>query len=497
MNDFAEYANYDAMGLAALVKAGEVSPAELLETAIARAEQANPALNAINLPLYDYGRQLIAKGLPEGPFTGVPFLIKDLITNIPGIPTSSGSRFLKDWTTDKESVLYRRYREAGLVTFGKTSLPEFGVAPVTEPLLYGPTRNPWNLDHTPGGSSGGAAAMVAAGVLPVAHAGDGAGSIRIPASCCGLVGLKPSRGRNPIGPILTDSWFGAVAEHVISRTVRDTAAFLDATHGGDPGMPYMTPLPERPFLEEVGRPTGKLKIAFSTKPTISNAKTHPDCIKAVENTARLLEDMGHELVEATPYIDEDEFMDAFMVLLSGSIAGEMKYWQKELGRKASFNDFEPMTWMMAHLAEAYDAGDFAHAIRYLGTQARVFGYFLQDYDLFLTPTLAKPPAKIGEIAPGKFEHLALKAIAKTGATSAFKLGGGLEKMKEPIREYIPFLPLANISGVPSISLPMQWNEKGLPIGVMFTADFACEDVLLRLAAALEKAQPWEARKALV
>jgi amidase len=308
MSGFQEYGEYDALGLAELVQKREVKPEELLEEAQKRVDAVNPRLNAVVRPMFDEARQTLAAGVPEGPFAGVPFLLKDLITTYAGVPFTSGSRFFKDYIPKQDSELLKRIKAAGLVVCGKTNTPELGLMPVTEPELFGPAHNPWNLERTPGGSSGGSAISVAARIVPMASGGDGGGSLRIPASCCGVMGMKPTRGRNPTGPEAGDLWYGAIAEGVISRSVRDNAAMLDITGGADPGAPHFPPPPARPFLDEVGADPGKLRIAYSAEPILGK-DMHPECKRGLEETVKLLTELGHEVEEAEPPLDGQLFAD--------------------------------------------------------------------------------------------------------------------------------------------------------------------------------------------
>jgi len=312
METFSDYDRYDGLGLAELIRKGEVSAREVCEAAILRIETLNPALNAVIQPMFDLGRRAVETGLPDGPFRGVPYLLKDLVAAYAGVPLTAGSRARRDFIPDRDSELVRRFKQAGLVILGKTNCPEFGLLAVTEPELHGPTRNPWDTGRTPGGSSGGSASAVAAGMTPLASGGDGGGSLRIPASHCGLFGLKPTRGRNPTGPLYGTLWQGAVVEHAITRSVRDSAALLDATCGADAGAPYVIPPPKRPYLEEVSREPGKLKIAFNTRSPIGT-EVHPECVRAVEEAARLLEDLGHAVEAAQPDLNGEALAKSYLV----------------------------------------------------------------------------------------------------------------------------------------------------------------------------------------
>jgi len=464
--------DHDATALAELVRAKEVSPVELVEAAIARAQAFNPKLNAIITPMYDLGRE--AAQTVQGPFAGVPFLLKDIRAAYAGVPRSAGSKALKASVPEFDSELVRRYKRAGLVTLGKTNTPEFGQTATTEPHAFGATHNPWDLSRTPGGSSGGSAAAVAARIVPVAHSSDGGGSIRIPASCCGLVGLKPTRGRNPMGPESGDVLGGLISEHVVSRTVRDSAALLDATAGPDVGDPYPAPPVERPYIEEVGLDPGKLRIAFSTASPIGSA-VDPDCVAAVERVAALLEDLGHNVEEAAPTYDDEAFRKAFRTIWFSGLAATIGGHPKLTGHEIDEHDYEPMTWLTYERARDVTAAQYLHSVVRVQVIARQVAAFFETYDLLLTPTLATPPAELGYLHPGP---------------------GGADFKPYPKRvgAFCPFTQMANATGQPAISLPLEVNEAGLPIGTHFTARFGDEATLFRLAAQLEQARPWIARK---
>lgn len=494
MSGFSEYGDYDALGLAELIRQGGISAAELLDEAIERAEAVNPRLNAVIHPLHDYARQQVKKSsLPTGPFAGVPFLLKDLIAAFAGAPLTNGSRFFRDFRPHHDSELVKRFKTAGLVVFGKTNTPELGLLPVTEPELFGPTHNPWDTARTPGGSSGGSGAAVAARIVPMASGGDGGGSIRIPASCCGLVGLKPSRGRNPTGPDLGDMWFGAAVEGVLSRSVRDTAAALDATAGPDAGAPHFAPPPKLPFLDEVGADPGRLRIAFTDKPLLGRY-LDPECKQGLADTAKLLEDLGHHVEEATPPIDGALFAECFMVLVAGETAAELRLAESLTGRRARRRDFESGTWGMARLGRAHSSRDTGLAYRTLQKQMRQVGHFMQNYDVLLTPTLGEPPHTIGKLQPKGMDAFGLTLLNHLPVANLFRALHVMRQIGRPTFDFIPFTPIANVTGEPSISLPLHWSREGLPVGMMFTAPLAKEAVLIRLAAQLEQARPWNDRK---
>jgi amidase len=489
MGGFKEYDQYDGLGLAELIKKREVSPAEICEEAITRIERVNPTLNAVITPMYDLARKAVQETLLDGPFKGVPFLLKDLLGDFAGVPQTMGSKACKNYIPARDSELVKRYKQAGLVILGKTNTPEFGLKGFTEPELHGPTRNPWNTDHTPGGSSGGSAAAVASGMVPMASANDGAGSIRIPAACCGLFGLKVTRGRTPNGPIHGRTWQGAVVEHVISRSVRDSAAILDATQGPDVGAPYIIPPPRRPYLDEIQQSPGPLRIAYNTLSPIDTA-VHPECIRAVEQTVGLLEELGHKVEEAHPDVDGRALAKGLILLYSGEMAAIMDDLVPLLGRKAKPSDVESITWTLALLGRTYSAAHIVKAKREWELAARIMGRFHEAYDIYLTPTLAYPPVKIGELDPKPIELALLKIINALGLGRLLIASGVIDKLAVDNLSKTPFTQLANFTGQPAMSVPLYWTSDVLPCGVHFMARYGDEATLLRLAAQLEKAQPW-------
>jgi amidase len=489
MGAFQEYNQYDALGLAELVKKKEISPAEICEEAIERIEKVNPQLNAVITPMYDVARDYISQCQLDGPLAGVPFLLKDLLETYAGVPETRGSKAYKNNISAHDSEIVKRYKKAGLIVLGKTNTPEFGLLGITEPELHGPTRNPWNVDHTPGGSSGGSAAAVASGMVPVASGNDGGGSIRIPASHCGIFGLKVSRGRNPTGPDHGALWQGASVEHVISRSVRDSAAILDATHGPDAGAPYTIIPPSQPYLQEVEQTPGRLKIAFNTHSPL-DALVHQDCIKAVEHTANLLEKLGHDVEEAEPDLDGLALAKSFFTLYFGEIASDIKEMSAFLGRKAKPSDVEPLTWTLGLLGEAFSAGEFVTMMREWDKAARTMGRFHETYDIYLTPTVAHPPVKIGELQPKPAEMALMKVVNTLGWGGLLKRSGIVDKLATESLSKTPFTQLANFTGQPAMSVPLYWSPEGLPCGSQFFGRSGDEATLLRLAAQLEKEQPW-------
>jgi amidase len=488
MGGFADFARFDGLGLAELARRGEVAPIELVEEAIARIEALNPALNAVVLKLYDSARAA-ARGTLSGPFAGVPFLIKDLAVTVAGTPTSEGNRRLSQIVREADNELVARYRRAGLIFVGKTNVPEFGLAPVTESEALGPCRNPWDPTRTCGGSSGGSAAAVAARMAPFAHASDGGGSIRIPASCCGLVGLKPTRGRTPFGPIEGEAWRGFTVSHAVTRSVRDCAALLDATQGADVGAPYEIAPPARPYLEEVAAPPGRLRVAFTVAPLLAES-VHGDCVAGVEATAALLAELGHDVVEAAPPLDREPLIDAFMTIIAAETGADIERMAELVGRPLGPGDFEAATYAMGLLGRSWSASDYAGAAGYLQRWGRRIGAFFAGYDILLTPTLAQLPVPLGALKPTPIENAILAAIGRLRAGGLFRASGlAVQLVKKPL-SFMPYTPLFNVTGQPAMSLPLYWNAAGLPIGVQFVARMGDEATLFRLAGQLEQARPW-------
>lgn len=494
MSAFKEFSQYDGIGLAELLKRGDVSPAELVEAAIERIERLNPKLNVIAHRLYERARSRALIPFTQGaPLGGVPMLLKDLLSPLAGAPFTSGSRFYDGVVPDYDAELVRRYERGGLNIVAKTITPEFGIMPVTEPVLFGPTRNPWDLARTPGGSSGGAAAAVASGIVPIAHGGDGGGSLRIPASCCGLFALKPTRGRQPSGPDASEHWLGLAIEHVITRSVRDSALVLDLTAGPEPTSPYWAPPVERPFLDEIGAPSGKLRIAFTDRPHLPST-VHPDCSAALRDTVKLCEAMGHEVEEASPDIEPEPFAKAFFTVICGSVAAGIDLAEEELGRRPARDELEIATWLAGMLGAELSAGNAIASIQILQAYARRVHKFFERYDLLLTPTLGSPPLRIGELDPTGAEALAHRTIANLKLGAVLRLRRVIQATVNRVFGFVPFTPLANVTGQPSMTVPLYFNEAGLPVGTMFTARFGAEATLFRLARELEIARPWADRR---
>lgn len=468
---FTDYANHDAVGLAELVRTGKISASEVLEAAIARAEAVNPALNAVILKHYELAREAVGSGLPTGALAGVPMLLKDLSIQLRGTVTSNGSRFFRDAVADHDSTLVSRYRSAGLVIFGKTASPEFGLTATTESRLWGLTRNPWNLEYSTGGSSGGAAAAVAAGILPAAHATDGGGSIRIPATHCGLFGLKPGRGRMPFGPDMVEKWMGLSTMHTITRSVRDSAALLDIAQGPEHGSRIMPPQSGSSYVEQLQRPPKRLRIAlWDTNPF--GLPIHEDCKAALAHTARLCESLGHHVEPAAPVIAAMEAFAALGVVVGTGVLTAIRDREKQLERTVTQQDLELVTWHNIQQAMTYNAEQLYRARAAFDQLGSVFDEFLTRYDVILSPVTAGPPPKLGKLSLDQPYESFIQAAADAS----------------------PFTAPYNMNGLPAMSVPLYWNAMNLPIGSQFAGRFGDELTLLRLAAQLEAAAPWAKRR---
>ena len=469
-----ELATLDALAQAELVDTGECTAGELVEAAIERIERVNPRINAVVVKLYERAREQASGSLPAGPFRGVPLLLKDLGCHVAGMSVYAGTKFLRDrdWKSPVNSILAERFAAAGFVVVGKTNTPELGLSPTTEPDSFGPTRNPWDPERIVGGSSGGSASAVAAGLTPLAHAGDGGGSIRNPAGACGLVGLKPSRGRTSVGPEHGEGWGGAVTEHVITRTVRDTAAVLDCVAGPASGDPYYAPPPERAFLQEVGRDPGALRVGLFTR----NAHTpaHPEAGAAVTATAELLARLGHRVDDAYPdALDETNLGELVSTSVSSSVARELDAFAEMTGDQVSEADIEPATWAMAQRGRSLSAADYLKTLDALHAYGRrLRGWWRElpgedGYDILVTPTMAEPAPPIGSVKGADIERIV---------------------------RLVPYTMPYNVSGQPAIGLPLYFTAEGLPMGVQLIGRYASEDLLIRLASQLEQAMPWRERR---
>ncbi len=450
----------------------QVKPAELLDAATARIERANPRLNAVILPLYERARKTIAAGLPEGPFAGVPFLLKELGQMLAGARLANGSKLFADFVPTRDSTLTKRFVAAGLVVAGKTNTPELGCSITTEPLAFGPTRNPWNVAHTPGGSSGGAAAAVAAGFVPLAHASDGGGSIRAPAALCGLYGMKPSRARNPVGPDFGESLNGMSSNHCVSWSVADSAALLDATHGPEPGDPYHVAAPERPFLDETKRDPARLRIAFSTRSPMGGA-VDGEAVAATEAAAKLLADLGHTVEDAAPDYDAAGLHEAWRIIVGTILAAQVA------GRAAALKLADPLSWLEpVNAAWVVEGGkrpatDYFRAETILQTIGRRFGAFFARHDIFLTPATAVPAPKIGMLAGDKPD---------------------LDRFYKATFDVTPFTAAFNATGGPAASIPWTESKAGLPLGIQIGADLGRDGLIFALSGQIERARPWRHRR---
>jgi len=472
-----EFAALDATAQAELVGRGEATPAELVGAAIERAEQVNPQIHAVIHPLYERARERARGELPDGPFRGVPFVMKDLVGGNAGEPLHNGMKLLKelDFRAPEDSFLATRFRRAGLVTIGKTNTPEWGLAATTEPEAYGPSRNPWNPEHSTGGSSGGSAAAVAARVVAVGHGGDGGGSLRIPASECGIVGLKASRGRISLGPAHGEAWHGLATEGVMTRSIRDMAGFLDAMAGHMAGDPYSAPPPTAPYADLAARDPGPLRIGFMAEQPWGRGSLHSDCRAAVSAAAELLGSLGHRLEQAHPAAyDEADFTLYFGRVVKAHAARTLDEIAAGLGREVGPEAVERYTWYFVEAGRQISAADYLAAADWLhGFGRRMARFWAEGFDLLLTPTIAEPPPRLGDL-------------------------GGIEadpeKVWERNLEVIPFTPAQNATGQPAISLPLAWNDTGLPIGVQLVADYGREDLLLQVATQAEAARPWSDRR---
>ncbi len=467
----AEYAANDAIGLADLIRRSELSALEVLEAAISRTEAINPAINAVVLKHYELARAAASAGKPAGLLGGVPMLLKDLGISFKHTITSNGSVFFRDAMADHDSTLVDRYRRAGLNIFGKTASPEFGQTATTESRLWGLTRNPWSLDHSAGGSSGGAAAAVAAGILPAAHASDGGGSIRIPASHCGLFGLKPSRGRIPFGPDRLEGWMGLSIMHVISRSVRDSAALLDVGQGPEPGSRVVPPMGDVTFLAGHRRPPPKLRIALWDT-HLFGLPVHADCKQAVEKTARLCVSLGHAVEPAAPKLPVQDMFGALGVMTGTGMLATLRDREKQLGRQLTEADLEPINWHHYQAARKRNAEDTYRARATFDRVGAILDEFFARYDVVLSPVTAVPPPRLGELS----------------------LDQPYENFMRPAMNSSPFTAVWNMGGHPAMSVPLHWNAENLPIGSQFAARFGDEMLLLRLAAQLEAAAPWANRR---
>jgi len=487
-----EYDQLDGLGLAELVRTRAVSAAEVTDAAIARIAARNPALNAVVRRMDDAARAQVRQLPDDAPFLGVPILIKDLMATIAGVPTSHGTRALQTVIPDHDSELVARYRRAGAVFVGRSNTPEFGLTPFTESEALGPARNPWDTTRTPGGSSGGSGSAVAARIVPIGHGGDGGGSLRIPASCNGVFGIKPTRGRLPTGPDLGEVWRSFVQEHVITRSVRDSAAMLDCTTGDDVGTPIACPPQTRPFLHEVTTDPGRLRIAMTSTPFFGH-HVHADCVAALNDAADLLRSLGHEVEEAEPVIDRQAVRHAFLTVVASECRGDIEWMGQQLGRAPQRHDVEVATWALGLLGRHFRASDYGLAMRTLQLAGRAVGRFFTMYDLLITPTLADPPFVIGALQPKPTERRMLSILGALGLGRVIGSGSLLNQLADQAFGFMPYTPLFNATGQPAMSVPLFWNRDGLPIGTQMVARFGDDATLFRVAGQLEQARPWAGR----
>ncbi len=470
-----DYSAHDGLGLAKLVQDKQVSPLELVDAAIGEIDAKNPKLNAVVWTMFDRARDAAKGALPDGPFKGVPFLLKDIMGEMAGVPTRQGSRLIPAFPSPQNSHLVDRFLGAGMIPLGKSNVPEYGLVATTESKLYGAARNPWNVDHSTGGSSGGSAAAVASGMVPLAHANDGGGSIRIPASCNGLVGLKPTRARNPLGPVVGDVMSGLVCEHIVSKSVRDTAAMLDVTAGAGLGDPYAAPAGPSNWMADSRAAPGQLRIAFA-KTKLDGGALHPDCVAAVENAATLCASLGHHVEEASPQIDIAQMTEAFMALWTSGLTMLVDYVAGLTGQTPGLDTLEGLTLSLYEAGKGVSAAEYQLSVAAIQQIGRQVATWHEEYDVWITPTLGLPPIPLGQFDIHERD---------------------MRKGFAPMIDYVPFTALQNGTGQPAINLPLHWNSAGLPIGTQFVGRFGEEALLLKLATQLEAAAPWNQRYAAI
>ena len=468
-----EYSRYDGLGLAELIERGDVAASEVLDQALERADRVNPALGALIYDMRDEARRYLRHELvPGAPFAGAPYVLKDIRSMYAGTPTTAGSRFFAEGTADHDSEVVARLRRAGMAVFAKTNTPELGLNQATEPALYGPTRNPWDLSLIPGGSSGGSAAAVAGGIVPWADASDGGGSIRIPASCCGLFGLKPTRGRTPSGPKAGEGWDGLTTQLTVTRTVRDTAAILDVIAGPDTGAPYYAATDDGSYLEDANRDPGKLRIAFTTS-ALSDVPIDEGWVQATRATATLLEELGHAVEEAWPRYDWQAMDRAYRTVVDVNLAATIAIRSARLGREPAPDALEPCTRSRVEFGRAVSGPTYAHALGTLLRVGRQVGSFFKNIDVFLTPTLTGPPPKIGTFDTRNTD---------------------VDEFRRALGRFSPWCSLANVTGQPAMSVPLHHSDAGLPIGMQFFGTYGDEHTLFQLAGQLDRALPWDGRR---
>lgn len=483
------FRDYDATALAGLVRAGEVAPTELVNQAITEIERINPKLNAVTCKMYDQAHKQ-SQGELDGPFAGVPMLLKDMYQEVEGEPMTFGSQAYQDNRATEDSYYVRQMRRAGFVFLGYTNVPEFALMAVTEPIHTGPTRNPWNLEVTPGGSSGGSAAAVAAGMVPLAGASDGGGSIRIPAAYCGLFGLKPTRGRTPVGPQFSRHWQGASVSHVITKSVRDSAAVLDALVMEERGRAFLAPRFDSNYMDVLYQPLDhSLNIAYSIASPLGT-EVDSACCQAVLETVRLFESLGHNVIEKVAPVDGRQIAKSYMTMYFGEVGAELMALESVLGRKVTRKDVEPVTWLLGVLGKTTCAAEFVMSLREWDKAAAQMEAFHETYDLYMTPTTAMLPAKIGELAPTVMERALITIVDKIGIAKGLQKIGLVDTLVETSLKRTPFTQLANLTGQPAMSVPMYRTADGLPVGVQVMAARGREDLLLQVALLLEQTPQW-------
>lgn len=483
-----DYKQYDGIGLAELIQRKEVTPEEVREMAIQEIENKNKSLNAVIHKMYDSPNE-VKETQPSGIFAGVPMVTKNILQESKGQPMTSGSKVLAKFVAEQDSEFVRQIKKTGVTILGQTNVPEFALMGVTEPVHYGPSRNPWNTEHTPGGSSGGSAAAVASGIVPIAGANDGGGSIRIPAAFCGLFGLKPTRGRTPVGPDRGRVWQGASVDHILSRSVRDSAAMLDQ-YRYDRTSAFLAPQFEGSYLKASQTPVAQpLKIAFTTKSPLGT-EVHPECMEAVKKTIRLLESMGHTIEEKEVPVDGIMLANSYMMLYFAEVASTLKSLEEVIGRKVRYEDVEPTTWILSLLGKAVSAEEFLTSLKYWDKVAIQMENFHDDYDFYITPTTAFPPSKIGELDPTSFERTLIRTVGSLNLAGILKKSGFVDQLANKSLMRTPFTQLANLTGQPAMTLPMHITKNGLPCGVQVMARRGREDLLLQLAGQLEETESW-------
>jgi amidase len=492
MDPFPEYEAHDATGLADLVRRGDVHPSEMVEAAAERLGRINPHINAVVYPALDRARAEAEQGVGDGPFAGVPFLVKDLGAACAGLPYTQSSRSRRAHVPMADNEIVERFRAVGLLILGKTNTPEFGLAPVTEPEVHGPARNPWDLGRTPCGSSGGAAAAVAAGIVPMAHGNDGGGSIRLPASACGLFGLKPSRGRSTWGPDYVEVWLGLSEQHAITRSVRDSARLLDAVGGAPIGTIAAPPPPARPFADEVGADPGPLRIAYTPAGLLDPAPLDPACIEGVEDAANLCEELGHHVEQTMPDLDLEELLWAFVTLAGAEAEFQIAESERLTGRKARPADFELVTWIVGLVGKTRTSGDLTRALYAAREAGRRVAEFMGTYDVIMTSTMGRPPWPIGELDLATRDRRTLQLVRRAPLRPV--LAQVEKQLAGEILRPMPNTPLFNMTGLPAMSVPLHWSGDGLPVGIQFAGRYGEEATLFRLAAQLEAARPWWDRR---